>query len=66
MKRIDKMIKATIVTRLDRVTLETDSITMDEAIQNLNGYWKENQIEWMLKNGDILWTPYFDYFIAVE
>lgn len=46
--------------------IETDEIkvcTLNEAIEQLSGYWKIDKIEEMLLNGLTLFTPYTNYSI---
>lgn len=42
---------------------ETYLISMEEAIERLEGYWKKEEIENLLIQGQTLFTPYAEYTI---
>lgn len=53
-------------TKVYATEIETNEIkicTMNEAIHQLSGFWKIDQIEKMLLQGLTLFTPYTNYSI---
>ena len=38
-----------------------EEVSQKETIEKLKGYWKKDRIIPMLKNGEVLWTPYTEY-----
>lgn len=47
----------------ERETNEIKVCTLNQAIEQLSGYWKIDKIEEMLLNGLTLFTPYTNYSI---
>lgn len=55
----------TIIIRTSREDGSTQEITLDQAIQNLAGYWIESRIKGMLLEGEELFTPYNNYKMKI-
>jgi len=52
--------KPTIIC-ISQETGQTTEVSMNYAIEKLDGYWISDHIEPMLITGQTLWNPYFMY-----
>ena len=57
--------KGIYICRTDRQTGENEIITLAEAKLMLSGNWKEETIEPMLMEGQVLWSPYAEYSLYI-
>ena len=51
------------VVSIDKETGEQEILSMREAVNYLSAFWKNETIEPMLREGIILWNPYYEFKI---
>ncbi len=39
----------------------TEEVSLEYAVQKLQGYWEKNYIKTLLLKGQMLWSPYANY-----
>lgn len=50
-----------IILRINRETNEVEEISLERAVNKLEGYWNDDYIKPALLRGEVLWNPYAEY-----